>query len=126
MSQRESNDKRRRLLQSLAAMAEERELTAALAALEGEFRAWRRGKRTISQLRDAIAQFQNGPAREIVSHYQYLNPDASVPMAVARGILKEEEIPVSLMKSIRADLENHRTVMSPAPAVAKPTRSRRR
>lgn len=126
MSQREGNDKRRRLLRSLAAMAEERELDGVLETLDLEFRAWRHGKRTALQLRDAIVKFHNGPAQEISRHYQYLNPDASVPMALARGILQEAEIPAPVLESIRADLANHRTAVSPAPTGTKQSKSRRR
>ena len=100
--------KRRRLFRELAALAHRRELEQALGELEACFRAWRSGEIDASELSDRIHEFHDGAAREAWKRYQSLEPEMSVPVALARRVLKEEDVPPELLEQLRRVVEAYR------------------
>jgi len=97
--------KKRKALRELAGKAHERELTQALSDLEAGFKAWRKGEMSCFELSDLIHKFHDGTSRDIWKRYAYLKPDISVPAAVGRGILKEDEIPPAMLEEMKASIE---------------------
>ena len=95
----------RKALRELADEAHERELTRALSDLETGFKAWRKGEMSCFELNDLIHKFHDGTSRNIWKRYAYLKPDQSVPVAVAHGILKEDEIPPAMLEEMKGSIE---------------------
>ena len=91
----------RRELRRLANLAYERELGAALAALETHFREWHAGSCDVHQLSDTIHQFHNGIARDLFVTYTRLEPRVAVAQAVARKVLRDDEVPATLWEALR-------------------------
>jgi hypothetical protein len=90
----------RRELPRFASRAYERELGAALAALETQFREWHAGSLDVHQLSDAIHQFHNGIARDLFVTYTRLEPRIAVAQAVARKVLRDDEVPATLREAL--------------------------
>ncbi len=90
----------RKELRRLAGLAYERELSTALTALEAQFRQWHAGTLDVHQLSDAIHQFHNGIARDLYVTYTRLQPQVSVAQAVARSVLRAEEVPAALRDAL--------------------------
>ncbi|MFW6161369.1 MAG: hypothetical protein ACODAJ_01290 [Planctomycetota bacterium] len=88
---------RKRILRRLAAEAYRRELEQALAKLEKHFAAWRSGEIDAFKLEQRIHEFHNGIARDLWKRYEQLNPNLSLPRAVAVGVLVREEVPSELL-----------------------------
>lgn len=95
----------RRALRELADEAHERELTQAVSDLESKFQAWRKGDMSCFELNDLIHKFHDGTSRNIWKRYAYLKPGQSVPAAIGRGILKEDEIPPAILEEMKAAIE---------------------
>jgi hypothetical protein len=91
----------RRELRRLASLAYERELGAALVALETRFREWHTGSLDVHELSDAIHQFHNGVARDLFVTYTRLEPRVAVAQAVARKVLRDDELPGMLRETLR-------------------------
>jgi len=92
----------RKELRRLAALAYERELSSALAALEAQFHEWHAGKLDVHELSDAIHQFHNGVARDLYVTYTRLEPRVAVAQAVGRKILRDDEVPPTLREALRS------------------------
>jgi hypothetical protein len=90
----------RKELRRLASLAYERELGAALAALETHFREWHAGSCDVHQLSDMIHQFHNGIARDLFVTYTRLEPRLAVAQAVARKVLRDDEVPATLREAL--------------------------
>lgn len=105
----------RKALRELADDAHERELTQALSDLEAKFQAWRKGEFSCFELSDLVHKFHDGTSRNIWKRYAYLKPDISVPAAVGRGILKEDEIPPGMLEEMKASIEFFRDDIDEGP-----------
>ena len=79
-------------LNKLAALAWERELRRELDLLAQRFDAWRAGQIDSWELTDLIHKYHNGPARELWKVYNNVEPRFVVASALARGIIRREEI----------------------------------
>jgi len=97
--------KQHRALKRLAGLAYERDLTQALSELGTIFDEWEAGLIDAFALHDAVHRYYRGPARDCWSRYQGAKPTESVPLAVARGVLRPEDIPLYLHEPLmdRAD-----------------------
>ncbi len=105
----------RKGLRELADEAHERELTQALSDLEGKFQAWRKEEISPFELNDLIHKFHDGTSRNIWKRYAYLKPDQRVPAAVARGILKEDEILPGMLEEMKGSIEFFRDNVDEGP-----------
>ncbi len=92
----------RKELRRLAGLAYERELGTALVALEAHFREWHAGRLDVHQLSDAIHEFHNGVARDLYVTYTRLEPQVAVAQAVARKVLRDDEVPPTLREALQA------------------------
>jgi hypothetical protein len=92
----------RKELRRLAAVAHERELGTTLAALQVQFQEWHAGKLDVHGLSDAIHQFHNGVARDLYVTYTRLEPRVAVAQAVARKILRDDEVPPMLREGLQS------------------------
>ncbi len=94
----------RKELRLLAGVAHERELGTALAALQVQFEEWNAGKLDVHGLSDAIHQFHNGVARDLYVTYTRLEPRVAVAQAVARKILRDDEVPPGLREALQSQI----------------------
>src|SRR6267378_772837 len=92
----------RKELRRLVGLAHERELAIALAALEAQFHEWHAGKLDVHELSDAIHQFHNGFARDLYVTYTRLEPRVAVAQAVARKVLRDDEVPPTLREALQS------------------------
>jgi len=92
----------RKELRRLAAVAYERELGTALAALEAQFREWHTGKIDVHDLSDVIHQFHNGVARDLYVTYTRLEPQVAVAQAVARKVLRDDDVPPTFREALQS------------------------
>lgn len=95
----------RRRLRELGGIAYERDLSEHLAALESEFRRWRSGGIDAFALSETIHQFHQGAARELFSKYGTSHLEFAVAHAIHRGVLKQEEVGVEVLKIVGKHLE---------------------
>ncbi len=91
----------RKELRRLAGVAYERELGTVLAAIEAQFQEWHAGRLDVHELSDAIHQFHNGVARDLYVTYTRLEPQVAVAQAVARKVLRDDEVPATLREALR-------------------------
>jgi hypothetical protein len=92
----------RKELRRLTGVAHARELGTALAALEAELQEWHARKLDVHELCDAIHQFHNGVARDLYVTYTRLEPRVAVAQAVARMILRDDEVPPVLRAALQS------------------------
>lgn len=90
----------RKELRRLAEVAYERELGNALAALKAQFQEWHVGKLNVHDLSDAVHQFHNGVARDLYVTYTGLEPRVAVAQAIARKVLRDNEVPPALREAL--------------------------
>ncbi len=95
----------KRGLRQLGAVAYEEELRRALLPLADVFEAWKAGRVASGDLVEAIHAFHQGPARELHLRYDRHLLPASVAQAVARGILKKEQVPPEVLAHLAGLLE---------------------
>ena len=88
----ELTKKQRKHIREMAGVAYEREMAAALDKLLTAFQKWKQGGITPFDLNEEIHQYHNGTARELYKQYVTGDPDMAVMLALARGILKIEEL----------------------------------
>jgi hypothetical protein len=91
----------RKELRRLAGLAHERELSAALTALEARFDQWRAGTLDAHGLSDAIHQFHDQSARDLYVTYTRLTPEIAVAQAIARGIIRADEVPTTICDALQ-------------------------
>ena len=101
----------KRELRQLATAAYERELRRELEQLSERFDAWKRGEVDSFDLSDEIHRFHQRPNRDLWSRYTVVKPDASVPMAVAAGVLSEGDLSEQLRDFLAARIESCRAVL---------------
>lgn len=82
----------KRHLRNLAAVAYERELGAALKDLHSHFARWKTDEITAWDLNDLIHEHHNGISRELYKLYTEANPRMSVARALARDVIRWDEV----------------------------------
>jgi hypothetical protein len=92
-------------LRELVGLAYEAELKLALTQLAEQFDAWRENKISSGKLSDLIHEYHQGPSRELFNLYDNAPIDILVASAVARGLLKEEDVPAEVLLHIQNALE---------------------
>lgn len=95
----------KRLVREWAAVAHDRELSKALLDLRAHFEAWQRGEITAADLNDLIHQFHQGGSREIWKKYATNHLEPAIGLAVATGILRQEELPPELLQHVAGLIE---------------------
>jgi hypothetical protein len=95
------------LVRQAAAMAHDRELSAALRDLRAEFDCWERGDITADQLNDGIHRFHDGMSREIWRRYATNHLEPVVAMAVATAVLSRDELPKDLLDHLAGLIESY-------------------
>ncbi len=88
----ELTKKQKRHIRDMAALAYEREMTAALNKLFASFQDWKRAGKTPFDLDEEIHRYHNGAARDLYKQYATGNPDMAVLLALTSGVLKIEEL----------------------------------
>ena len=73
-----------------------------LLLLQVQFEEWNGGKLDVHGLSDAIHQFHNGVARDLYVTYTRLEPRVAVAQAVARKILRDDEVPPGLREALQS------------------------
>ena len=73
-------------------VAYERAMVAALDTLLASFQKWKQGGMTPFDLDEEIHQYHTGTARDLYKQYATGDPDMAVMFALAKGILKIEEL----------------------------------
>ena len=101
----------KRELRQLATAAYERELRRELEQLSDRFEAWKRGELDSFELNDHLHRFHQRPNRDLWSRYTVTRPEASVPMAVAAGVLSEDDLSETLRDFLGARIESCRAVL---------------
>jgi len=94
----------KRELRRIVALAYERELSAALATLEEQFRRWRAGEIGPHDLGEAIHGFHQGPNRTLWSRYNEGYGYLAAVAAVATGIVAQHEAAADLMEILKPRL----------------------
>jgi hypothetical protein len=87
-------------LRRLAALAHERELSAAIHELDLDFERWRKGEISVFALNECIHKFHHGISRDLYSMYDPREAELTVPGAIARGTLREDEVDRSLLQNL--------------------------
>lgn len=93
--------KERTRLRQLAEQAREAELATELEKLLENFHRWRSKEINAFDLSDRIHAFHNGENRELYLRYTRLDPKATVPRAIAAGLLVPENIDPALLEKLR-------------------------
>jgi hypothetical protein len=92
--------KQRAELRRLADLAHERELSTALHDLELEFERWQKGEISVFALNESIHKFHHGVSRDLYKLYDPRDAELTVPAAIARGTLREDEVDQSLLENL--------------------------
>lgn len=100
--------RQRRQLRELQGLAWERELSAVLEDLEGDFRSWRQGHISPFELNDRIHRFHNGRSRELFNTYSGSLDTFWLEAVVARGVIEESEVPEDLLAAYRPHIDRFR------------------
>lgn len=88
-------------LRQLAGIAHDRELGRELTRLENVFAEWRAGRLGTHDVSAAIHEFHDGVARDLWVLYNRVDPSSTVPRAVVRGLLAEDEVPPALLTKLQ-------------------------
>jgi hypothetical protein len=88
----ELTKKQKKHIREMAGVAYERALAAALDKLLASFHKWKQGAMTPFDLDEEIHQYHNGTARDLYKQYGTGGPDMAVLIALAKGILKVEDL----------------------------------
>ena len=95
------------LLRQAAAIAHDRELSAALRDLRAEFDCWGRGDITADELNDRIHRCHDGMSREIWRRYARNHIEPVVAIAVAMAVLSRNELPKALLDHLAGLIESY-------------------
>lgn len=101
-------EKQRRELRKLQGLAWERELSAVLGDLEGDFCFWRKGHISPFELNDRIHRFHNGRSRELHNTYSGSLDNFRLEAVVARGVIDESEVSEDLLAVYRPHIDRIR------------------
>jgi hypothetical protein len=86
------------LIRKYAAIAHDRELSAALHELRGQFERWEQGTISAAELNDLIHEFHQVRSRDIWAKYATNHLKPALAIAVANGILRRDELPAELLQ----------------------------
>lgn len=95
----------KREIRRLAGLAYKREMSSAAAALEEDFKRWRRGELDVFELNEQIHKHHDGISRELYKQYAMGDPGCAVALAVRRGFLTDKDVPADIMSSIGGMVE---------------------
>ncbi len=95
----------KRQLRDLVGLAYEAELKLALTQLAEQFDTWRENKISSGELSDLIHQYHQGLSRELYNLYDNAPIDILVASAVARRLIKEEDVSPEVLSCIQNVLE---------------------
>ena len=87
-------------LRRLAGLAHERELSAAIRELDLEFERWKNGEISVFALNERIHKFHHGISRDLYALYDSRRAELTVPGAIARDTLRQDEIDPSLLQNL--------------------------
>ena len=91
----------KRQLRELAIQAYENELAEEMSKLAEQFEAWKQGRICAGDLSSIIHDYDRGPSRDMFWRYNSrVGDDVLVASAVARGLLKREDIPENVWPHI--------------------------
>ncbi len=100
--------KQRRELRELQGLAWERELSAELEKLQGDFHSWRKGDISPFELNDRVHRFHNGRSRELFNTYAGSLDMFWLESIVARGVIEESEVSEDLLAVYRPHIDSCR------------------
>ena len=92
----------------LIGLAHERDLAAALEELAGRFDAWRQGTLDPFELNHLVHEYHRGPSVEIWKRYDDTDPEVTLAQAIARGVLREEEVSPEVFEIVAHLVETFR------------------
>lgn len=92
-------------IQRLNGLLYERALGDELNRLAEAFDEWRSAGGSPFELADRIHAFHQGPNRELYNEYVLGDASANVAAAIARGALKQKEVPDEVSKELQEWLE---------------------
>jgi hypothetical protein len=95
-------------LRQLAGLAWEAELESELEELFEDFLKWADDGMDAFNLSEKIHKFHNGISRELYGRYTGLDPEITVPRAVALGIVGEVELGDVLLRKLSPQIEAYR------------------
>ena len=98
-------------LRELALLAIEKELGLQLQELAEHVESWKSGKLSNRELRHVLHAYVDGPSRELFRRHREVPDDIFVADAVARNVLKEEEVPQELLPYIRNGVQFYSKVL---------------
>lgn len=92
----------------LIGLAHERELAAALEGLASRFDAWRQGTLDPFELNQLVHEYHRGPSVEIWKRYDDTDPEVTLAQAIARGVLREDEVSPEVFEIVAHLVETFR------------------
>lgn len=92
----------KRRLRELAREAHSRELSKALAKLEGHFARWRTGEIDAFELKHRVHLFHDGISRDLFVFYRDSQPTNAVARATALGVLERDEVPPEILEHLQS------------------------
>jgi hypothetical protein len=106
----EASKRVRALVRDLAATAYERELQGYLTQVEQAFVRWRKGEIDARSLADEVDEFSRGRARHsLEQRYRTTRiMHMNVAQAIARGILRTDEVPGEVLDALERAIEFYR------------------
>lgn len=100
----------KRHLRQLANETYENELAKEMTKLAEQFEAWKQGHICAGDLNILIHDYHQGPSREMFARYNSrLGDDVLVAGAIARGLLKRDDIPEEVWPHIQGLTEFYRS-----------------
>jgi hypothetical protein len=91
----------RKVAQDALNKAYERELARELNNLYHAFKLWDHNEIDSWELSDRIHRFHDGPSRDLYKFYNLLDKKVALAKALATGVLKKDEVPYELQKSMQ-------------------------
>ena len=95
-------------LRHFAGVAWEAELESELEKLFEDFLKWADDGMGAFELSERIHKFHNGISRELYGRYAALDPEITVPRAVALGVVGEMELGEALLQKLSPQIEAYR------------------
>jgi len=91
----------KKILHELSAIAYHREMDAELEKLNQKFKAWQEKITDTFDLTEYINEFDDDVSKTLKVFYNNPDPGLPVAAAISKGYLKEEEVPVEVLKYIK-------------------------
>lgn len=89
-----------KLIRQFASLAHERELNRVLAGLKADFDRWEVGELSPQKLSAQIHEHNKGTLKNIWTRYYNSSEETLVALAIANGILQEEELPEDVLNPL--------------------------